>query len=262
MEHVTTQLRGHIYEIALNRPDKRNAIRVQMLQAIAAAVSEAEEHPEARVIVLRGEGKNFSVGLDVQTMGGMPELLGDDWLKRGHAVTRLWQEPIRRLAASPLPSIALLRSYTLGVGMELALACDFRIAAAGATLSLEEAKLGMIPDVGGTTNLVRLAGPARARELILTGRRIDAETAEKWGLVTQIVSPDDLIAAGDGLADEIAACAPLAVAAAKRVINALQDAEAGLHLEMVEQYPLFHTEDFVEGVQSVMERRAPNWKKR
>jgi len=261
MSEIATQQRDHIFEIVLTRPEKRNAIRLQMLQAIAQAVAEAEQQPDVRVIVLRGAGKNFSTGLDIESMGGMPEAMGDDWLQHSHEVTRLWQAAIRRLGTSRLPSIALLRSYTLGVGLELALACDLRIAAEGAVLSLEEARLGLIPDVGGTTHLMRLVGPARARELIFTGRRIDAATAAEWGLVNQVVPVDELISSGDALAGEIAACAPLAVSAAKRIIHALEDADSGLHMEMVEQTPLFHSEDFREGIQAVLERRPPNWKR-
>jgi enoyl-CoA hydratase/carnithine racemase len=109
---------------------------------------------------------------------------------------------------------------------------------------------------------MRLVGPARTRELIFTGRRIDAATAAAWGLVNQVVPVDELISAGDTMAGEIAACAPLAVSAAKRIIHALEDADTGLHMEMVEQTPLFHSEDFQEGIQAVMERRPPNWKRR
>jgi enoyl-CoA hydratase/carnithine racemase len=262
MSLITTQQRDHIFDITLNRPEKRNAVVIQMLQAVEQAVAEAEHLPGVRVIVLRGEGKNFSTGLDVTGMGGMQDLMGDDWQQHGHEVTRIWQSCIRRLGNSSLPSIALLHSYTLGVGLELALACDFRIAADYTVLSLEEARLGLIPDVGGTTNLMRLVGPARARELILTGRRIDAPTAEQWGLVNQVVPADDLIEAGDKLAGEIVACAPLAISAAKRVMHALEDVESGLHLEMVEQNPLFASEDFLEGIQAAIERRSPNWKGR
>src|SRR5687768_10258004 len=106
MEFVTTQHRDQIFEIILNRPDKRNAIRVQMLESLADAVVEAEQHPEVRVIILRGEGDCFSAGLDLSTFGGMPEYFGDNWMSQGFRATRLWQQSIHRLYESFLPSIA------------------------------------------------------------------------------------------------------------------------------------------------------------
>ena len=260
MAMIVTRQRGIIYEINLNRPEKRNAIQVQMLEEIAAAVTEAEQTPGVRAIIVRGEGDCFSAGLDFIAMGGMPAALGDNWMKQGYRATRMWQTNIHRLQQSTLPTIALLHSYTLGAGLELALGCDLRIAADNVVISLEEARLGMIPDAGGTSNLTLIVGAARAKELIFTGRRIDAATADKWGLVNQVVPLDNLIAAGDALAEEIALSAPLAVAAAKRVINGIENNASGLHLEMIEQTPLFQTKDIMEGLQSKMERRQATWK--
>jgi len=258
-DHILTNFSDGVFEIILNRPDKRNAIRVQMLQAIAAAVIEAERIDDARVIVLKGEGDNFSAGIDLMAMGGMPELLGDDWRKMGYEVTRMWQTTISRIQESTLPAIALLKSYTLGAGLELALGCDMRIAADNTTISLEEARLGMIPDAGGTTRLTQLVGVARAKELIFTGKRIDADTALQWGLVNDVVPLDDLEAKGHAMAEEIIKCAPMAISAAKRTINAIVGSEDGLKHEMIEQYRLFHSEDIMEGMQAAMQRRPANW---
>ncbi|NJL93228.1 MAG: enoyl-CoA hydratase/isomerase family protein [Anaerolineae bacterium] len=189
MEYVLTQQRGTIFEIILNRPDKRNALTVQMLQAVAQACATAERTPGVRAIVLRGEGKGFCAGADLASMGGMPEALGDDWRGQGYTATRMWQENIHRLQLSPLPTLALVHGYTLSGGLELALGCDLRIAAEDTLLGLEEAQLGIIADAGGTTRLTTLIGPSRAKELLFTGRRIDAITAERWGLVNQVVAP-------------------------------------------------------------------------
>jgi enoyl-CoA hydratase/carnithine racemase len=259
MEHVLTQHTDEVFEIILNRPDKRNALRVQMLLAIAEAVTLAENTSGVRVILLRGEGQSFCAGLDLMSMGGIPEYLGDEWQTQGYRATRLWQTSIHRLQESTLPTIALLHGHTLGGGLELALGCDLRIAAEDTRLSLEEARLGMIPDAGGTTRLTRLIGAARTKELIFTGRRIDAATAERWGLVNQVVPTDQLQEAGLTLAHEIAACAPLALSAAKRTINAVEDVLSGFHHEMVEQYQLFHSQDIMEGLQAAMERRPARW---
>ena len=144
--------------------------------------------------------------------------------------------------------------------MELALACDMRIAAEGTKMGLPETRLGIIPDVGGTTRLTRLVGPARAKELIFTGRHFDMAYAERWGIVNQVVPEAELRNAATTLADEINLAAPLAVGMAKRVIDGLADVDRGLLLEGWAQSQLFQTEDFMEGAQSFMMRRPPEWK--
>lgn len=257
---IATETQAPIFTIKLNRPDKRNAIQVQLLQQIAEAVAQAEQDPSVRLIVIRGEGKSFSTGLDVITMGGVPAMFGDDWMQRPHVVTRVWQDAVNRLTLSSLPIVVLIHGYCIGAGLELALACDFRYSTPEAILSLEEARLGMIPDVGGTTRLTQLVGPSRAKEIILTGRRIDGTTAERWGLVNRVMLKDEFDAAVQSLAEEISGCAPLAVAAGKRIIQGIVNESQGLVLEQIEQAALFHTADLQEGIQAIMERRKPVWK--
>jgi enoyl-CoA hydratase len=259
MDYVLTQHNDAVFEIILNRPDKRNALTVQMLQAVAVATEEAEQTPGVRAIVLRGEGKGFCAGADLASMGGMVKALGENWKQKGYTATRMWQTNIHRLQLSPLPTIALVHGYTLSGGLELALGCDFRIAAENAVLGLEEAQLGIIADAGGTTRLTSLIGPSRTKELLFTGKRIKADVAERWGLVNEVVPKDELQAAGEKWVSEIMSCAPLAVSATKRVINALDDVAQGFHLEMVEQFPLFHTEDTDIAIEARMKRRKPDW---
>jgi enoyl-CoA hydratase/carnithine racemase len=260
MADIATEVKGQVFEIILNRPEKKNAFRMQMLQEMARAVLTAEQTPGVRVILLRGAGDNFCAGIDLMSMGGMPELLGENWQQNLYEGTRVYQGAIHRLQQSRLPTIALLHSYSLGGGFEIALGCDLRIAAEDTILSLEETRLGMIPDGGGTVRLTHLIGSSRAKELIFTGRRLDAATAERWGLVNRVVPRAQLLEAGHQVAAEMIACSPLALAAAKRTINAVEGVEAGFHLEMVEQYPLFQTEDLQEGFLAAMERRAAQWK--
>ena len=176
------------------------------------------------------------------------------------AITDEFQGVLNRLERLELPTIALLHGNCLGLALELALACDLRLATEGTLLGLPETLLGIIPDVGGTTRLTRLVGPARAKELIFTGRRIDAAQAEQWGIVNAVVAPDGLTAAGEALAAEIAAAAPLAVGMAKRVIDGLADIDRGLMLEGWAQSQLFGTQDFLEGAQAFMMRRRAEWK--
>ena len=261
-ELVTTHQRDTIFEIVLNRPEKRNAINAEMFRQFDVAVTQANRTPDLRAVVIRGAGESFSAGIDVSTLLGLAESHGPHWQQRMRAITDEFQGVLNRLERLELPTIALLHGHCLGLALELALACDLRLAAEGTALGLPETLLGIIPDVGGTTRLTRLVGPARAKELIFTGRRIDAAQAERWGIVNGVVARDELVAEGDALAAEIAAAAPLAVGMAKRVIDGLADIDRGLLLEGWAQSQLFSTQDFLEGAQAFMTRRKAEWKGR
>jgi len=259
---VKTEVRGSILEIVLNRPDKRNAINGELYAAFDAAVNVAARMSDVRVVLVRGEGKAFSAGIDYTDFLRLSEEYGPDWQQRMRKITDDFQRVLTNLERLELPTIALLHGYCLGLAMELALACDMRIAAEGTMLGLPETLLGMIPDVGGTTRLVRLVGPGKAKELIFSGRQIDAHLAERWGIVNHVTPPEGLLAAGETLAEEISQAAPLAVGMAKRVIDGLADIDRGLMLEGWAQSQLFSTEDFMEGIQARMMRRKPEFKGR
>lgn len=259
---VKTEIRGPILEIVLNRPEKRNAINNELYQAFDTVVNEANKLSNVRAVLIRGEGKAFSAGIDYSDFLRLPDAYGPDWQQRMRKITDDFQRVLTNLERLELPTIALLHGYCLGLAMELALACDIRIAAEGTKLGLPETLLGIIPDVGGTTRLVRLVGPGKAKELIFTGRQIDAELAEKWGIVNHVIPQEDLLAAGEDLVEEISQAAPLAVGMAKRVIDGLADIDRGLMLEGWAQSQLFSTEDFMEGVQAKMMRRKPDFKGR
>lgn len=256
---ITTQSKGATVEIVLNRADKRNALTWPMLLELEAALDSAERTPGVRAVIVRGEGRGFSAGIDLAAFANLADIFGVNWRNNMLAVTGAFQRILTRFERSPLPTIALVQGYALGLGLELALACDFRLAATGARLSLPEARLGIIPDVGGTTRLTRLVGPARAKELILTGKMIEAEQAAQWGLVTAVVPPDELRAKGEALIAELAQCAPLAVTFGKRVIDGVADIDRGLQLEAWAQSQLIQTEDFTTGVQAAMAKTAPAW---
>jgi 2-oxoglutaroyl-CoA hydrolase len=164
----------------------------------------------------------------------------------------------------PKPVIARLQGYAFGVGLELALACDFRIASEDAELALPEVKLGMIPGSGGTQRLVRLIGLARAKDAIMRGRRIGAEEALALGLVTQVVPDEELDAAVDGLIAELSELSPLALATAKRVLNLAEESplHVGLHVEGLAYGLLRSTHDFREGVEAFGEKRKPRFEGR
>jgi enoyl-CoA hydratase/carnithine racemase len=259
---VLTRRRDAVFEIVLNRPDKRNAINLDLFHAFDAAVAQANRTPDLRAVVIRGEGPAFSAGIDVSALLGLAGSHGPHWKQRMRSITDELQGILTRLERLELPTIALLHGYCLGLALELALACDFRLAAEGTRLGLPETRLGIIPDVGGTTRLTRLVGPARAKELILTGKTIDAAQAEAWGLVHAVSPADDLAAAAEGLVAELLPAAPLAVGMAKRVIDGLADIDRGLLLEGWAQSQLFSSEDFLEGAQAFMMKRPAVFKGR
>ncbi len=259
-ELVRTEHRKTIFEIILNRPEKRNAINMELFRGLDTAVTTAAKTPDLRAVFIRGEGKAFSAGIDVSALLGLAQEYGPHWQTRMRRITDDFQGVLTRLERLELPTIALLHGYCLGLALELALACDIRIAAEGTMLGLPETKLGIIPDVGGTTRLTRLVGPARAKELIFTGRQFDAAYAERWGIVNYTVPSAELLSKGEELAAEISQTAPLAVGMAKRVIDGLADVDRGLQLEGWAQSQLFSSEDFTEGAQSFMMKRPPNFK--
>src|SRR3972149_2254998 len=253
---VQTQQRDTILEITLNRSDKLNAINMEMLTQFDSVVGEANCTTGIRAILIRGEGKAFSSGIDPDLLLNLADKYGPDWKQRSRFATSDAQAVFTRLERIELPTICLIHGFCLGMAMELALACDIRIAAQGTILGLPETRLGLIPDVGGTTRLTRLIGPARAKELIFTGRQINAAIAEQWGAVNYVVPVEELLVKGEELAVEISQAAPLAVGMAKRVIDGLADIDRGLMLEGWAQSQLFNTEDFLEGMRSFM-RRPP-----
>ena len=259
-ELVLTQQRDTIFEIILNRPDKRNAMNDLLIGELDTAVTQANRTPGIRTVIIRGEGKVFSAGIDVSNLLGLAEKYGPHWQQRMRGITDDYQAVHTRLERLEVPTIALLHGYCLGLAMELALACDIRIAAEGTQLGLPETRLGIIPDVGGTTRLTRLVGPARAKELIFSGRHFDMAYAERWGIVNYVVPADQLMAKAEELAAEINQAAPLAVGMAKRVIDGLSDIDRGLMLEGWAQSQLMSSEDFLEGAQSFMMKRPPQFK--
>jgi enoyl-CoA hydratase/carnithine racemase len=257
---ILTQVQDGIYEIILNRPDKRNAISLELWGELDSAISQISRLSGIRAVVLRGEGKAFSAGIDVSAFAGLKESYGPDWLQKMRIITADMQAVVGRLERLEIPTIALLHGFCLGMGLELALACDFRLGSVDVKLGLPEVLLGIIPDVGGTTRLTRIVGPARAKEIIMTGRHIDAPFSERIGLLNKVVPTEQLAESGHELARELTRAAPLAVGMAKRVIDGMDDGERGLALEAWAQSLLFQTEDFAEGVAAMMQKRAPHFK--
>lgn len=250
-----------IFEIILNRPEKRNAIHWPMMLALKEAIELVETEAGIRGVLIRGNGGGFSSGIDLVAFPELAQAFGENWQDHMLQVTDAFQSVLNTIEQCSLPTIALLHGYALGLGFELALACDFRIASRHTKIGLPEARLGLIPDVGGTTRLTRLVGPARAKEIIMTGCMINLELAESWGILNYVVSgSDDLEKKGKEIIREIALSAPLAVRYAKRVIGEIADPNRGLRLEAWAQNHLIHTEDFKIGVQSALTKTKPEWR--
>lgn len=264
MTTIILNERAPVIEIVLNRPDRRNAVNREMLTDLDAALDAAERlatnAPATwRAVILRGEGPVFSAGIDLGAFSEWAEISGESWRDNLFATTERYQRVTNKIEAHALPVIALLHGAAIGLGMEIALAADFRVAAEGTRLQLPESRIGLIPDVGGTARLTRLVGPARAKEYILTGKPFDLVDAERWGLVNAVVAPDQLAAKGDALASELAEAAPLAVRYGKKAIDGMDDIKRGLMFESWAQAMLIRSEDFMAGTQAAMTKTKPDW---
>jgi enoyl-CoA hydratase/carnithine racemase len=263
-ETIFTQQRDAIYEIILNREDKRNAMNWQMIEEISSALDEAERafnDGTARVLFFRANGVAFSSGIDLSSFIEEAPHYGANWRDNLFATTAAMQHVMNKIENSSLVSFCLMHGYALGLAMELSLACDFRILAERTRYGLPETRLGMIPDVGGTTRLVKLVGPARAKEIIMTGRNVDPEIAEKWGIVNYVVPKDELLKKAEELAAEIVLSAPLAVSYTRRVVNNMMDNARDLQLEAWAQAQLMRTEDFQAAVTAFVTKQYPvQWK--
>jgi 2-oxoglutaroyl-CoA hydrolase len=242
-----------IATITLDVPGKLNRVSMAARDELGRTFDELGRDDRVRAVVLAGAGGAFTAGGDV---AGFLE-------REPEEMSRLaWN--VAAPERCPKPVVAQLRGYAFGVGLELALACDFRIAADDLQLGLPEVRLGMIPGSGGTQRLARLIGLGRAKDAIMRGRRIAAEEALALGLVTEVVSADELEAAVRRLLDELAELSPLALAVAKRVLNQVYDAplHVGLEIEGFAYAMLRSTHDFREGVEAFGEKRKPEFEGR
>jgi enoyl-CoA hydratase/carnithine racemase len=255
-ELVLTEDRGAVRHVVLNRPEKRNAFHGELVLATGAALRAAAEDPAVRCVVLRGAGPMFSSGMDLAALGALaqrPEHLRT-FRRDCLAAWNLAEE-------MPKPVICAIQGACIGGALELALACDFRVLAANAVVGMPETRLGLIPDVGGSSRLPQVVGLGRAKELVMTGKLIGAEEAERIGLDERVAPAEETEAAVWQLVDELLACAPLAVALAKRVMDASArpGLAATLELEVVSQERCAASADFAEGARAFAEKRQPQF---
>ncbi|HEY2122246.1 MAG TPA: enoyl-CoA hydratase/isomerase family protein [Chthoniobacterales bacterium] len=248
---VKFEINGAVARIILDRPEKLNALDPEMLSALEHSIGHAEESREIRVIILESTGqKAFCVGADILAWTALSPLeMWSDWVRRGHRI-------FDRLERARQPVICAIQGFALGGGLEIALACDLRIAADSARFAMPEVKLGTIPGWGGTSRLPKLIGSSRAKQMIFTGDQITAATAERWGLVNEVVPFGGLRERITTIAESVCANAPIAVQTAKQLI-----AEPGMAiLESIASATNAFTEDAKEGLASFREKRPPQFK--
>lgn len=252
MSKIEYAVTGQIATITLNRPEKLNALDVEMLDALVTHLDEIAAADDVRVVLLRGAGKKaFCVGADIIAWTALQPLdMWRQWIARGHRV-------FDRVAKLRQPVIAVLEGYTLGGGLELAMAADIRLAGDWVQFGQPEVKLATIPGWGGTSRLPALIGAARAKQMIFSGERINAQTALAWGLVNEIHAAEALYPRVDELAGQIAANAPVAVQLAKQVIDA---GLTGPALEGIAGALAANSEDAKEGLAAFQARRTPQFK--
>lgn len=262
MAHEFLKLRaeGGIAVLTLNRPDTLNSWNQQMRDEMRDAVRDLTADDSLRVLMITGEGRAFSAGEDVRGMQG----LADAGTRGFRRVARNIHNVFDDLEAIEIPVIAAINGVAAGGGLELALSCDFRLAADTAKLGFPETNVGLIPGSGGCSRLVKLVGIAKAKRLVMTGQMIPAQQALAIGLVEEVMPADQLMPRAMDLAKTLAAKAPLALGLAKIVLNgcANVDPDTGRNLERLGQSILKKTEDHLEGAKAFVEKRRPEFKGR
>lgn len=250
-------LKGGVSAITLARPDKRNALSAEMFEELAEVVERAGGDESARCVLVRGEGPSFCAGIDVAAfvrIAGAQEQF-PEFIARA-------QRGFRALATLPKPTVAAVQGHALGAGFQLALACDLRVAAEDVSFGMLEIRFGLLPDLGGNGRLAALVGPAVAKELVWTGRQLDAAEAQRLGLANRVVAPAALEEESTALAEALAAAAPLPVRASKAIIDHAASApiEDLMDEEARAQNHMLGSDDHREAVAAFFEKRAPEFR--
>lgn len=253
-DRIRFEIDSQIATLTIDRPDKLNALDPAMLDAIDGHLRLLDRSTDACVLIVTGAGeRSFCVGADIGVWSELEPIdMWRRWVREGAAV-------FDRLARLRIPTIAALNGYAFGGGLELALACDLRIAADTALLSAPEVKIGTVPGWGGTCRLPGLIGPARAKEMIFTGKRIAADKAERWGLANEVVPAAELTSTVRAWATEIASNAPISVQLAKGAIDGASGTQPCVTLEAMAGALAATTEDGREGIAAYREKRPPRY---
>lgn len=256
MSEVLVEVVDGVATVTLNRPDVRNAISWAVVDALTETGGALAHNPAVRAVVITGAGESFCSGIDISTFGSE----GGE-LEPAFAQVARFQDAFTVFEDLDVPVIAAVESYCYGAGFQLALACDFRVIADGARLSVMETKWGIIPDLGATTRLPRVIGLARAKDLAMTARIFDADEADRLGLADRRAAAGDARKVATEFATELAAGPPLPIGAIKRLMNASFDTPVttGLEREQAVQRRMFASNDFKEAVTARFEKRPPRY---
>ena len=250
-ENILLEHEKGIATIFINRPEKLNALNRATIQELHDSLKLADENPDVRVIIITGSGeKAFVAGADIAEFAHFSAEEGTQLAAKGQQILFDFIENLKT------PVIAAINGFALGGGLELAMACHFRIASDNAKMGLPETSLGVIPGYGGTQRLAQLVGKGRAMEMIMTAGMIDAETAKNYGLVNHVVSQAELLELATGIATKITKNSSVAIAKAVEAINAnFEDGTNGYEIEIKNFGLSFGTEDFKEGTTAFLEKR-------
>ncbi|KZE38964.1 hypothetical protein AV656_08685 [Bhargavaea cecembensis] len=244
---------GSILILTISNPPM-NTLNADVLKELDEAITKIAEDKTVRALIITGDGERaFVAGAEISEFLGLDEETAPALLGKGSGI-------FRRIEQLEIPVIAAINGYALGGGLELALACDIRVAAAKAKVGLPEAKLGIVPGYGGTQRLTRIAGPGTAKELIFTGRMMDADEAQRRGII-EVISDGEVLDKAQDIAEAITKNGPLAVSAAKRAIDegAALPLDDALRLETDICSPLFGSGDMREGATAFLEKRQPQF---
>lgn len=266
---VTYHREGRIGFVTLNRPDKRNALNLALWSALGDAITAAEQDTEARVLIVRGEGKSFCAGLDLGPDNELIPVMSSPASAAQkiefYRAVRHVQYIYSRLERLMIPTIAAIHGHCLGAGLELALCCDIRLTCTGTVFSLPEAQLALITDVGGLQRLPKVVGPAYAREIAFRGHRFSPEWAKEICLVNHFYpDKETLDSAAKEMAEEIAANPPLAIQGTKEVFlyNEQADLDEALDYTAARSSMIVPSEDLLEAVQAFAQKRKGQYKGR
>jgi enoyl-CoA hydratase len=220
-ETIRYEVEDGLARITLARPDKRNAVNQAMFTELGDAAEEAATDSRVRAVLVSGEGRSFCSGIDLALLGELGPLAAQASDDEGgfHSFVRAAQRPFRSLARMPKPVVAAVQGHAVGAGLQLALACDLRVAGADAMFGMLEPRYGLIPDLGGTHRLARLVGPSRAKELVWSTRIVGAQEALGIGLIDRVVEPDVLTAEAETLTRQVSQHSPTAVGLIKELIE-------------------------------------------
>ncbi len=261
MSELLVERDGPVALLTLNRPERLNAISGPMLKALSEGLVACDRDPDVRAIILTGAGRGFCAGLDLQDAASGTGIGGGGGGALGVTLDLRDAPPIV-LHRIDTPTICALNGGAAGYGMDLALGCDLRIAAESAKLAAAFTKRGVLPESGGTWLLPRLVGWSRAAEIIFTGRTLGAQECLELGLVSRVVPDELLLKEARALAGSIAANAPLAIQASKRMMRmGLSEAfDEHVHHVYLQLLPLFRSKDFREGMAAFLEKRKPEFR--